>query len=499
MSISTAVPPSAVARVLGIATEFVNRRGGRFASLPQRVAVVGQGASNSTYPTTKATFTSSLAVAQTYGFGCPLHLAARQLLPDNGDGLGVVPMTIYPLEDAGGAVASTGNIIPAGAQTVAASYIVRISNIDSQPFVINAGDSVATITSAMTNAINSELNMPVTATDNTTDVDVVSKWAGASADTMTIEIIGTTTAGTTFTITQPTGGLVDPDVQPALDQIGDVWETMILNCLNTTNSTALDAYAAWGEGRWGALTRKPAVVFTGTITTDVADAIVIPSGRKTDRVNAQLVSPGSNDLTFVVAARQLARIAVLANENPAHDYGSQVADGLTPGADEDQWLYADRDLAVKGGSSTVEIKNEVVNISDVVTYYHPDGDPLPPYRFVVDIVKLQNVIFNIDLEFAQSKWDGAPLIPDSQPTTNPDAKKPRTAVAAAAAIVENLGLAAILSDTASSVDLIVAEIDSANPKRLNLCIPVNVSGNTNIKSIDLKWGFYFGTPTTVTV
>lgn len=494
MAISTAVPPSAVARVLGIETIFENRRAGRFNALPQRVGVIGQGRDNVTYSLDKATYTTSLAVGQTYGFGSPLHLAARQLLPDNGDGLGPIPMTVYPLEADGAATEATGNIIPGGTQVETATYIVRVSNINSSPFTIAPGDSVAVICAAITTAVNASLNMPVTAVDNTTDVDLVSKWSGESANGLVIEIEGTTIAGTTFTITQPVGGATDPSVTSALDKVGDVWETMFLSCLAMTTAT-LDDYSTWNEGRWLPLSRKPAVFFSGTNESEVATAIVIPDGRKLDRTNAQLVSPGSSDIPFIIAARQLARIAALANNNPAHDYGSQVADGLTPGPDSEQWLYADRDAAVKGGSSTIEIKNTVVNISDVVTFYHPDGDPLPPYRFVVDIVKLQNIIYNVDLEFSQAKWDGAPLIPDDQPTVNRDAKKPRTAVAAAAAIVDNLGLEAIISDPATSKDQIVAEIDAANPKRLNLCIPVNVSGNTNIKSIDLKWGFFFGTPT----
>lgn len=497
MALSNAVDPSAVARVLGIETIFENRRGGSFVALPQRVAVVGQGSTVVSYSTDKAQHTSSLSVAQTYGFGSPLHLAARQLLPDNGDGIGTIPMTIYPLVDDVSGAPSTGNILPGGTQTEDASYIVRVSNVDSLPFVIAAGDNVATIAAAITAAVNGSINMPVTATDNTTDVDLVSKWEGTSANVMFTEIIGTTTAGTTFTITQQVGGLVNPDVQAALDQVGDVWETMFLNCLTTTDATALNAFSAFGEGRWGSLVRKPCVVFTGTITTDATDAILVPEGRKTDRTNSQLVEPGGADLPCVVAASQLARIVVVANEVPAHDYGFQRADGLTPGADADQWLYPDRNLAVKGGSSTIEVKNGVVTVSDVVTFYHPDGDPAPPYRFVKNIVKLQNVIFNIDLEFAQTKWDGAPLIPNSQPVTEPTAKKPKDWIAAAAAIIDNLGLQAIISDPESSKAGLQAEINGSNPDRLDACFPVSVSGNTNIKSIDLKWGYFFGGSTAV--
>jgi hypothetical protein len=134
----------------------------------------------------------------------------------------------------------------------------------------------------------------------------------------------------------------------------------------------------------------------------------------------------------------------------------------------------------------------------VVTFYHPDGDPTPAYRYVVDVVKLQNILFNLDLIFATAEWDGAPLIPDDQPTANRSAKKPKNAVAAVASMVDRLGLEAIISDPTTAKASISAEINGSNPKRLDLEFTVQLSGNTNIISVDFNFGFFFGTsPVTV--
>lgn len=497
MAISNAVPASAVARVLGIDVKFVDRRGSRALLLPQRVMLVGQGASASTYDTTKRTVTSATEVGQTYGFGSPLHLAALELLPANGDGLGTVPLTVYPLEDDDAGVAATGDITPAGTQTVAAVYRVVISEVQSAQFVINVGDTVADITAAITEAVNATVSMPVIAVDNGTDVGLTSKWQGVSANALFVEVVGSTDAGTTFAITQPAGGAGNPEVDAALGQVGNVWETMGLCCLNTSDSTALNTVQTFGEGRWGPLVRKPLVMFWGNTDTEPATAITIPDNRKTDRINSQLVAPASNELPFVVAARQLARIAVLANNNPPHDYGSQDASGLVPGPDGDQWDYLERDLAVKGGSSTIEVKDGVINVSDVVTFYHPTGEEPPAYRYVVDIVKLQNCIFNYDIRFATPEYDGAPLLPDDQPTANRTTKKPKTFRAEAASVTDGLGLEAILVDTTVTKANTVFEIDSGNPKRVNGVVPITLSGNTNIISLDLEFGFLFGTPTVI--
>jgi phage tail sheath gpL-like len=499
MPVSTAVDLSAVARVVGIKTAFKDLRGGGVLFLPQRVAIVGQGNTAATYSTTKRQVTSALEVAQLYGFGSPVHLAALQLLPVNGDGVGTIPVTVYPLEDDESGVAATGDITPSGAATGAASFVIKINNIPSEQFSVANGDSVATITAAMTTALAAALNLPMTAVDNSTDVAVTSKWKGASANDLYIEVVATSedNSGITFAITQPTGGLINPDVDDALNQVGDVWETMVLNCLEIADTTTLDKFSVFGEGRWGALTRKPLIVFTGNTATTVTAATVVSDARKTDRTNSQLVAPGSNDLPLAVAARQLARIVKVANNNPPRDYGSQDATGLNPGLDGAQWTYIDRDVAIKKGSSTIEVKDGVINLSDTVTFYHPSGDPIPAYRYVCDIVKLQNIIFNLNLIFATDEWDGAPLIPDNQPTVNPEAKQPKMAVAAANALIDSLALNAIISDPKTAKSNTVAQISEQNPKRLDIALTVQLSGNTNIISVDLAFGFYFGTATPV--
>lgn len=588
------IDASAVARVLGIETQFKDLRAGGVLYLPQRIAVLAQGSTDAVYSTTKFQAQSAAHVGERLGYGSPAHLALRQLLPANGDGVGTIPIDVFPLAAAAGSSAAAGSITPAGAQTKAASYVVKVGNVRSVPFAIPVGASVSHIIGSMMAALQSVLEMPVTVlptygavtsapgtntgdgtvtalsvtgtprpgayrlvlttavadggvfklldpdgytvasaitmtpgaggttvvnvagiqftlTDGAVDfavgdsftitvaatvLNLTAKWKGESSNALRVVIEGDSN-GVTFAITQPTGGTLNPSLTPALAQFGNVWETMVLNALNISDTAALDALQTEGDGRWGELVRKPFVAFTGNTLADVADATAVSAARRTDKVNAQLVSPGSDDLPFVVAARQLARIARLANNNPPHDYGSQRATGLTPGADGVQWNYVQRDQAVKLGSSTIEVKDGVVNISDVVTFYRPTGEEPPGFRFVCDIVKLQNVIFNLALRFETAEWDGAPLIPDEQPTVNRTAKKPRKAVAEANAMIDQLGLEAIISDPEAAKRKTTCTISAQNPKRWDLDVEVQVSGNSNQKSTRLSFGFYYGTPALV--
>ncbi len=490
---SQAVDISAVARVVGIKVDYKDLRGSNVTFLPQRVVIIGQGNSDAVYALTKKQITSASQAGAEYGFGSPIHLAARELFPVNGDGVGTIPVTVYPLEEDVAADPSVGDITPTGTQTLSIQAYLLIAGIKSKVFTILAADTMAQVVTKMTTAINSVLEMPVIATDSTTKVDIESKWAGLSANGITISIVAEN-LDLTVAITQPAGGLVDPDVTDALALMGNIWETIPINCLDLNNTDALDAYQEFGEGRWGAIVRKPMLcVLTGNTITNFTSASAVSQARKTDRINSIIPAPGSDNLPLMIAARAAARIARQANNNPPVDYANNGAlTGINPGDDTDQWDYPTRDAVIKRGTSTTELIDGVVELSDVVTCYHPDGDPLPAYRFVVDICKIQQIVFNMSLIFESNNWRGKALIPDADPTVNPDARKPKDAVAAMGMMFDGLGLQAIVSDPKYAKDNTFANISDSNPKRLDISSTCKIAGNSNIISADLNFGFFFG-------
>lgn len=329
-----------------------------------------------------------------------------------------------------------------------------------------------------------------------TELKVRSGWNGSSANDIRISFEGPADVGLSWAITQPSGGATNPEVAPALTQIGDTWNTMLLNALEISDESALDAFQEWGgnpedeTGRWSPLVRKPAVVFTGNTKVTVDAATQVTNFRKDDNVNCQLPAPGSPQLPCVVAAAQLARIIRKANNNPPHDYGSERVTSITPGKDGEQWDYQQRDAAIKRGSSTIIVKDGVLNIADVVTMYAPTGEEPPAYRHVVDIVKLQNVIYNFDLVFSSADWDGKPLIQNGQPTVNPDARSPDIAKGVAFEIIDRLALSAIITNAKATKA--GTTVTFGGPKRLDIDVPPYISGNTNQKDIHLRWSFFLG-------
>jgi phage tail sheath gpL-like len=487
---------SAIARVTGVDVAYRNFNRGRARFLPQRLAVIAQGRDSSTYSLDKFTALSAGQVGERMGYGSPAHLIARQLFPESGDGIGGIPVTIYPLEADSSAVAAAGAITASGTEgDEAIAGTVTIGGVESDPFVIPASSSADAALELIKTAINSVLHMPVVAgTVNSGSLPLAAKWSGLSGNDITINVDQITDDSTiVYGSTAFSGGLVNPDVDDALANIGEVWETFILNAMNYDDTTTLGKFRTWGEGRWTALNKKPALVAVGCVDDfDTRTAITDAAAQQSDRINFLIQSTGSQELPFVIAARGLAKdIIPTANDNPAQGYKGRLT-GLQTGADSVQENYTTRNNAIKLGASTNIKVGSVAELSDIVTMYHPASDPDASFRYVVNIVKLQNIVYNVRLIFEADDWKGAPLLPDSAVTTNPTAKQPKNAAAALATLADNLELAAIIADAKFTKQNLSASISSQNPNRLDTTFPVKLSGNTEVKNNDIYFGFYLG-------
>ena len=207
-----AVDATAVARVVGIDTQFKDLRAGAVQYLPMHIGIIAQGASSSAgYPLEPFQITSAAPAAARFGFGSPVHLAALELFPPTGGGVGSITVTVFPLEDDyDSGVPAAGSITPSGAATAQQTNRVRIAGKLSAPFTLANGDNVATICDKIVAAINAVLDLSMIATDGNTDVDLAAKWDGASGNDLVVEVLDEAgqvpTSGVTFTIVQPTSG-----------------------------------------------------------------------------------------------------------------------------------------------------------------------------------------------------------------------------------------------------------------------------------------------------
>jgi phage tail sheath gpL-like len=581
------LPASAVSRVCGVNVEYRNFNAGAGAYLPQRLAVIGVGNDDALYGADKYEATGSAdAVAKRYGYGSPLHLAARQLFPSGGGGANF-PVTFYPLiADTGSFATATirvtnttgGQItIPAsryhfpdgvmdwyitldaplvlepgehrdftlaaarkgfdanlatgidvasvidpaipsgvtvicvdavngtdpgsapaqgavscdGAAKAAGEGTITIGGV-SAVFAILKDNTGAEVLSTMRAAIQKVLEMPVTV-GNIVDgeLPLTAKWSGATGNDIAVTV-DAEVEGLTFDVTAMAGGAVDPDVSGALEKIGQVWETFILSCFSYGDHSRLDKYQTFSQGRWSELEKKPCLVAHGCVD-DFAKRTAVTDLRKTDYANFLIQSTGSGELPFVIAAKGLVSdIMTNANANPPLGYHGLLS-GLIAGPDTAQENYTTRNNAVAKGAST-NIKNgSAAELNDIITFYHPDGESLPSRRYVVDLVKLQNVVFNIRAIMEADELKGAPLLSDATPTTNPKAVQPKTIKTALINLTNSLAAYAIIQEPEFTKENMVVKISSQNPKRLDVRFPCKLSGNVEVTSTDIYFGFYLGT------
>jgi phage tail sheath gpL-like len=580
------LPASAVSRVCGVNVEYRNFNAGAGAYLPQRLAVIGAGNDDAVYSADKYEATGSAdAVAKRYGYGSPLHLAARQLFPEGGGGA-AFPVTIYPvIADDGsyaqikvrvsntsteevvgvagtyhlndgvkdwylnipenisfapgdfqdfelqattkghdgnlyvgydvtsaitppipaglqvvstwikdgtepGAAPSIGSISCDGAATGSGECTVRIGGIEAV-FAILKDNTAVQILSAMRSAIQKILEMPVVAGDVADgELPLTAKWSGASGNDITIKVVSEVN-GVVFGITAMTGGAVDPDVAPALAKIGQVWETFILSCLSYNNPSRLDKYQIYAEGRWSELEKKPCIVAHGC-TDDFATRTAITDIRKTDYANFLIQSCGSDEIPFVIAAKGLlSDIMTNANSNPPLGYHGLLS-GLAAGDDSAQENYTTKNNSVAKGASTNAKNGSVAELNDIITFYHPDGESLPSRRYVVDLVKLQNVVFNVRAIMEADELKGAPLVSDATSTTNPKAVQPKTIKTALMNLANSLAAFAIIGESEFTKENMAIKFSSTNPKRLDVQFPCKLSGNLEVTGTDIYFGFYLG-------
>ena len=206
--------------------------------MPQRLAIIGPGNSDVTFSTDKYECEgSAVAVAEKYGYGSPLHLAALQLFPKTGNGASF-PVTIYPVADGDGAVAATGSVAISGTATENGSGKIYIGGIAAE-FAISKGETAADVMAKVITAINGVLEMPVNAGVITDDaIPLTAKFKGTIGNTIKL-VWDCDVAGLTFSVIEMSSGAVDGNVDNALAAIGSVWETVVLDLFPYNNITNL--------------------------------------------------------------------------------------------------------------------------------------------------------------------------------------------------------------------------------------------------------------------
>lgn len=499
MSISNAVGPNRRSTVVGYALDK-GTEGVTGGFLPQRIAIVGEAnTANQVALKTKLVFTSADEVAQEYGYGSPLHLAAKRLRGNND--VGGVGTVAYSVPEAGAAIAQEYTVTVTGTASKSASQTIIIAG-QYIGFTVAKDDDATVILGKIKDAVNSVIDSPMTAgvVTATPDMPLTAKWAGESSSDIKVEFAGED-VGLTYAAAESAAGAgaVLPD--DALTLFGSEWNTFVVNCLKAT-STVLDAYEAFNgnsdtrNGRYNAEDWKPFVTCSGTVENDKDNLIAITTGRKNEQTNIIMPAPSSLSLPLEIAAATAFIYTPRVNRDPKLDIQNHRLIGIVPPQEitpSDLDVYNNRDLISKNGCSTVKISDGDFFVKDFITTYHKTGEEPPQFKYVRN---LAGIDFNVGYRtiFLDNTYIlGKTILPDSNPSVDDEVIKPDDAKSIIAQnLVEDFAAKGIFADAAYSLERLTVGINGTNPDRLDFRIPYQRSGFARIASTNAVANFYLG-------
>ena len=506
-ALSTAVSLDRVSAIAGYQIKG-SLAGIKAGNLPQRIAVIAEAnTANQVGLPTKKSFTNAKEVGVAFGYGSPAYLIARILRPIGGDLLGGIPTVIYPVAEAGGAVACAITIGITGTATKTVTHKLKIAGRDQldgdvYSFVVEKDDTAAEISQKMIDTVNKVLGTPVIGSVVTDDAVFTSKWKGVSADELTVEVdINGDAAGLTYSEDSRVAGAGAPSIATALAAFGEEWNTLVVNAVN--DSTALDALEAFNgtpsglDGRYEPTVFKPFIAFFGDNSVDtLAEATAITDARKNEVTNSLCPAPNSKGFSFEAPANVAFIYAKIAQDTPQSDPVYRLYPDM-PTA-EDIGDFSDpskRDQLVKVGASTVKVNSGSYQIVDLVTTSHPTNEPQTAvlFRWVRDLVGLD---WNIRYKYllleniyviGKTIVENGKLVGASN-TISPNDWKGILATQLAPQLEDE----ALIADAQFMIDSLQVQIGESNPNRFETTFKTQRTGTVRVSSTTNEALFNFG-------
>ncbi|HTH58229.1 MAG TPA: hypothetical protein VL728_19420 [Cyclobacteriaceae bacterium] len=474
-------------------------------NLPQMIAVLGEAndANQATLDLTPYTFNSLKEVANRYGYGSPLYNTMRILKPLQGDGVGGIPVVIYPQAKAGGAAAKVLSITPTGVATGNGTHKVVVSGrygIDGVSYDVNivTGDNAAAIMTKIISAINNVLGCPVIATQGAGLVTCTAKWSGLTSNDIQISIDNRgNSLGITYAVAQVTAGSGTPSVAAALELFGSQWVTIVLNTYGLVDSVmaALENFngipvPGAPTGRYTGIIMKPFIAISGS----VADNDTAITDARPDNVTIAVApAPLSAGLPFEAAANMTLLFAVKEQNTPELDVaGMAYPDMPTPSNIGTMASYDSRDQYVKKGNSTVDLVAGRYVVQDFVTTYHPQGEEPPQFSYC------RNLMLDFNARFVLYFLEQIHVVDhvianDTDVVTAAKVVKPKQWKAVLDSMIDDLVSRGWFVDPDFSKASIKVSISTTNPNRIDTFYRYKRSGVARISSTTVEAGFNFGT------
>lgn len=475
-------------------------------NLPQRIAILAEAneANQSTLDLSPKEITSAEQAGSLYGYGSPIYNIMRILRPKYSDGVGGIPCVVYPQAKATSAVAKVLDITPVGTATgngVHKLYIAGRDGIDGLFYDINVvtGDTAATISAKISDAVNSVLGAPVIGSSTSTKATLTAKWTGLSSNDLNASVdTGGNPYGITYAVTAPTSGSGTPSIQAALDLFGSTWNTLVINSYGTVSSVMASLEAFNGRpdeiptGRFVGVIMKPFIALTGSV---LEDPSTITDARLDEVTIAICPAPLSKGLPMEAAANMALLFARVSQDTPHLDVGDMSYPDMpvpSNGIIGAMSQYNNRDSIVKKGCSTVDLVSGRYQVQDFVTTYHKLGELPPQFRYCRNLMLDFNIRFKYYLK-EQIHVVGHAIASDYDTVIATKVIKPKQWKQLVDDFANELVQNALIVEGDFMKDSITVGISTTNPDRLETFFRYKRSGVARISSTVAEAGFNFGT------
>lgn len=473
-------------------------------NLPMRVAILGEANVDNQLllDTNGKEITTSQQAGDLYGYGSPIYHMLRILRPNSGTGIGGIPTVVFPQASDVSFTTKKLKITASGVATANGVHTIKLSGrqgIDGVFYNINVvvGDDAASLAIKMQDAINAVLGSPAVATASPYDCELESKWRGATADEMNVEVLTNDfDIGIAYAVNQTQAGSGTPSVQAALDQFGNEWNTIVLNGYGLHGQTmdTLEAFNGRPDpsvptGRYAGIKFKPFVALSGSTLEDPSS---LTDSRKTQLTIAVCPAPKSLGFSFEAAANMCLLFARKEQDTPELDVGgSSYVDMPTPSEIGAMADYITRDSISKKGCSTVDLVSGAYEVQDFITTYHPVGEEPPQFKYCRNLVLDWNVQYGYRLKELIYVIDHV-IANDADTVNVPKVIKPKRWKAILTAYANDLTSRGLIADPDFMIKSLKVGIGTTNPDRFETFFRYKRTSVVRIASTTTQAGFNFG-------
>ncbi len=461
-------------RVPGTYVEIDNSRARRgLVGLPTRILVIGQRkAGGSAAAQTLQRVTSTAQAKGLFGVGSQLAHMLEALFKGND----YTDTWAIGINDNVAGVVATCTLTFTGPATSAGTLNLYIGGRRVQALV-NAADTATVVATALAAAINADTSLAVTAAAVAGVITLTATHKGEVGNYIDVRHSyysgEALPAGLGLVITAMAGGTGNPNVQPALDLIGDEWFTdIIVPWSDASNFAALDAKLVANFGPMKSIDTHGWVGASGSHAT----LTTLGSGKNSPHltivgIKASPTPPWEWAAAFAgIAAYHL-------DIDPARPLQTLRLPGVLPPAALDRFTWQERNLLLYDGIATVRFDaGGNVLIERAITTYQTNafGAPDDSYLDVETMRTLAMLRYDlrsfIALKFPRHKLaDDGTQFSRGQAVVTP--KTIRGEIIARFKMWEEQGLAEDIDQFKADI---IVERDPNDPNRVNALVPPNI-------------------------